>query len=135
MKASTLVDQQQNQDVFDLSMKKTKSWVKELHDSDEAIVKSLLKQLKTKNIKVKVAVMKTFSVLAMVLQDKLEKYLPQIIPNIEQSIHENNNDLLTFSLSILQYTFRISESGGYSKTAQTSCELISKILTQALNHS
>jgi len=58
----------------------------------------LLKQLKTKNVKVKVTVMKTFSVLAMVLQGDLEKYLAQIIPNIESSVHENNNDLLTYSL-------------------------------------
>lgn len=48
----------------------------------DVIVKTLLKQYQTKNIKVKIAVIKTFSVVALMMQNELEKYLSQIVPII-----------------------------------------------------
>ena len=39
------------------------------------------------------------------MEDQLENYLSQILPHIEQSVNENNNDLLLYSLAILKYAF------------------------------
>jgi hypothetical protein len=64
-----------------------------------------LKQYNTKNLKVKVEITNTLSILAPLMEDQLENYLSQILPHIEQSVNENNNDLLLYSLAILKYAF------------------------------
>lgn len=65
----------------------------------DIIITNLLKQMSSKNdIKVRVAVMKTLSVLSMIMLDELEKYYSRFIPHIKQSAVENNNDLITNSL-------------------------------------
>jgi hypothetical protein len=40
------------------------------------------------------------------MQGELENYLGQMIPLIHQSLDDNNNDILTYSLTILQQGFR-----------------------------
>jgi hypothetical protein len=57
------------------------------------------------DIKVRVAVMKTFSVLAMVMLDSLEKYYERLIPHMEAAALDGNNDLITYSLNILHLAF------------------------------
>ena len=87
-------------------MKRNKSsWVEQIEESFPAMIKHLLKQLKSKNNKVKVSAMKTFAELAT-MQTDLEKYLPQLICHIQQSLTDGNNDLITYSLSILKQFFR-----------------------------
>ena len=61
--------------------------------------------------------MKTLSVLAQIMQDDLDQYMPNIIGQIEQSIKEANNDLLTYSLAILKHAFRNTDLGMSSQTA------------------
>lgn len=78
--------------------------------------------------------MKTFSVLALVTQSNLEANLNEIIPHIEQSIHEKNNDLMTYSLSIFYYSFRQKNDMISSETAQTQSSKINTILMEALKH-
>jgi len=53
---------------------------------------------KTKNIQVKVSIMKTFSTLAMIIPDEMEKSLGSIIEYMEKSMDEGNNDLILYSL-------------------------------------
>ena len=60
--------------------------------------------------------------------------MPNIINHIESSINLANNDLLTYSLSILKYAFRHTDPGLTSNTAQEECKRICSFLTQALSH-
>lgn len=55
----------------------------EMEGKYDQIFTLLLKQMTNKNdIKVRVAVMKTFSVLALVMLDSLEKYYDRLIPHM-----------------------------------------------------
>ena len=60
---------------------------------------SLLKQLNSKNaIEVRVAVMKTLSVLSQIMLQELEKYYGKVIPFIQESAGEGNNELISHGL-------------------------------------
>jgi hypothetical protein len=97
-------------------------------------VKNLIKQLKSKNIKVKVEVMKTFGELVM-MEESHERCLVSLAPFIQNTINEGNNDMITYSLAILKQAFRYSEPERISVTAQNDSEGFGKFLSQALEHS
>jgi hypothetical protein len=65
-------------------------------------------------LKVKVEITNTLAVLAPLMDESMEGYLAQILPHIEQSVGENNNDLILHGLAILKYAF----SRDRSDTAQ-----------------
>jgi hypothetical protein len=88
---------------------------------------------KTKNIQVKVSIMKTFSTLAMIVPDEMEKSLGSIIEYMEKSMDEGNNDLILYSLQIMKYTFR--KKGVASMSAQNYSKRITNFLSLALDHS
>ena len=71
-----------NSQTPNLKMEKRKSYLADVENHYATIVKTLLKQYQTKNIKVKIAVMKTLSVVALMMQNDLENYLDQIVPII-----------------------------------------------------
>jgi len=111
MKASIKIDDSANQG-FDLALIKTRSYRDTIDDFYPDIVSNLIKQYQNKNLRVKVAIMKTFSILVMLMpQDKLEQHLSKIIDEIVKSTSEGNNDLFTHSLSILKTSFRNSDPG------------------------
>lgn len=72
------------------------------------IIKNLVKQLKSKNIKVKVQAMKSFAQLS-VMEESHEKFLSLVIPYIQASISEANNDMIVYSLLILKEAFKYDE--------------------------
>lgn len=88
---------------------------------------------KTKNIQVKVSIMKTFSTLAMIVPDEMEKSMGSIIEYMEKSMDEGNNDLILYSLQIMKYTFR--KKGMASMSAQNYSKRITNFLSLALDHS
>lgn len=97
------------------------------------IIQMLAKQYgKTKNIQVKVSIMKTFSTLAMIIPDEMEKSLGSIIEYMEKSMDEGNNDLILYSLQIMKYTFR--KKGMASMSAQNYSKRITNFLEKALDH-
>ena len=70
----------QNSQAPSLSLEKKRSFSAEVEGHYDTIVKQLLKQYSTKNIKVKVAVIKTMSVVTLIMQNELEKHLGAIVP-------------------------------------------------------
>ena len=50
--------------------------------------------------------MKSLAEFAHVNQEKLEENFPKILPYIEASVEENNNDMISQSLVILRNVFR-----------------------------
>lgn len=68
------------------------------------IHKNLFKQFKSKNIKVKVATMKTYADLSNLKETP--QFLSQIMPYIQSSVKESNNDLIIHSLAVLKQAFR-----------------------------
>lgn len=113
---------------------KVSQYEEQINNIYPTIIKNLLKQFKSKNIKVKVSTMKTISVLAMVLPSNLESHLSSITPHIQCSIYEANNDLINFSLSILKQAFRQTDASQVSSTAKREHSLVTKFLNEALNH-
>lgn len=97
-------------------------------------MKKLIKQYSTKNIKVKIAVIKTLSVVTLIMQNELEKHLSQIVPIIYQTLSDNNNDILTYALNILQQGFKNTDPVLASQVAQAECEQISKFLLATMAH-
>lgn len=147
IKASVVVDQsaassdmhapsliKQNSKAPKLQLEKQRSFAVDVVGHYDKIVKQLLKQYSSKNIKVKIAVIKTLSVVALIMQDELERHLASIIPIIYQSLGDNNNDILTYSLSILQQGFRSTNPQSVSQVAQKECEQISKFLLSTMSH-
>jgi hypothetical protein len=79
----------------------------DLDNKYQVIIDSLLKQLNSKNaIEVRIAVMKTLSVLSQIMLAKLEDYYGQAIPYIQESAAEGNNDLISHGLQVLKQAFR-----------------------------
>lgn len=117
-----------------LSIEKKRSFTADAEGQYDAIVAKLIKQYNTKNIKVKIAVIKTLSVVTLIMQNELEKHLGQIVPIIYQTLSDSNNDILTFALNILQQGFRNTDPVLASQVAQAECESISKFLLATMAH-
>lgn len=62
--------------------------------------------MKSKNLAVRVEIMKALSIFAYVLPGGLEENLEKILPYIDASIEEGNNDMILHSLMTLRYAFR-----------------------------
>lgn len=123
-----------NKKDFSIALRKMKSDREELGEALlSSIIRNLIKQLKSKNIKVKIEVMKTFVELAQ-MEESHEKYLASLAPYIQGSIAEGNNDMISYSLAILKQAFRYSEPDKISVTAQSGSEGFGNYLCQCLEH-
>jgi len=60
----------------------------------------------SKNLSVRIEIMKSISVFAYLLPEGLEENLIKILPYIDASIEENNNDMILHSLMTLRYAFK-----------------------------
>jgi hypothetical protein len=79
----------------------------ELAELVPTIIDSLLKQLKSKNLKVRVTVMNTLAQLAHALHARLEPYFEKMLPELESNMKESQSyDLLLDTLTILRRLFR-----------------------------
>lgn len=75
------------------------------------IVDSLIKQLKSKNVKVRVAVMHTLSHLASSAGATLDQHFAKLLPELEKAMSETQGyDLILDTLSILRKLFRGSRN-------------------------
>jgi hypothetical protein len=63
--------------------KRVHPFASQAQDLYPQIIKNLLKQYNTKNLKVKVEITNTISILAPLMEDKIENYLSLILPHIE----------------------------------------------------
>ena len=96
------------------------------------IVDSLIRQLKSKNVKVRVAVMHTLSHLASVAGATLDHHFAKILPELEKAMSETQGyDLILDTLSILKKLFRGSKN---CLSYQQNYQRIQAIIIQALNH-
>ena len=82
---------------------------------------------KSKSQKVKVASMKTFAAIAQA-HGKTDDYLEEILPFIEATSDEQNNDLIFNCLEILKQAFKNTEPEKVSVTAQNQSQRISAYL-------
>ena len=71
------------------SLLRQRSSTDELADLVPVIIDSLLKQLNSKNNKVRVTVMNTLASLAHALHSKLEPYFSKILPELEKNMKEH----------------------------------------------
>lgn len=89
------------------SLVRTRSSTDELLDLVPRIITSLIKQLKSKNIKVRITVMKTLATLAHSLHSKLANHFSLMLPELEKAMNETQGyDLILDSLVILRRLFR-----------------------------
>ena len=89
------------------SLVRQRSNIDSLHELIPSIIDSLLKQLKSKNLKVRVAVMNTFAVLAHALHARLESQFGKMIGAFEKNMQETQSyDILLDTLTILRRLFR-----------------------------
>lgn len=70
------------------SLERSKSTVDALSDLIPLIVDGLIKQLKSKNLKVRISVMNTLSAMAHTLHSKLEPYFNKMLPEFEKAMDE-----------------------------------------------
>lgn len=80
------------------------------------IIESLLTQLKSKNMKVRVTVMDTLAQLTHALHQRLEPYFERILPELEHNMKETQSyDLLLDTLTILRRFFRAKTDSSQGK--------------------
>ena len=133
MKASIKIDD--STIAVDQGILKTKSYRDSINEFYPTIVNNLIKQYQCKSIRVKVTIMKTFSILVMLMpQNKLEEHLGSIMNEIVKSVSESNNDLITHSLSILKTAFKNSSPQNISVTANRDSGKIANFLQEALKN-
>jgi hypothetical protein len=78
------------------------------------IIDALVKQLKSKNLKVRIEVMHTLAQLAHALHAKLGPYFNKMLPEFEKAMDETSGyDLILDTLLVLRRMFRSSSEGGY----------------------
>lgn len=89
------------------SLERTRSTTDALSDLIPLIVDGLVKQLKSKHLKVRIAVMHTLSQMAHTLHSKLEPYFYKMLPEFEKAMDETQGyDLILDTLLILRRLFR-----------------------------
>lgn len=85
-----------------------------------------------KNVAVKGEVMKSLAEFAHVNGEKLEENFSKILPYIDASVEENNNDMISQSLVILKNVCRNDEPIMLSQKAQENSQRIAVFLSKAL---
>ena len=118
------------------SLMRQRSSTDELAELVPMIVDSLLKQLKSKNLKVRVSVMATMSQLAHCLHEKLEPYFPKMIPDFEKNLNETSSyDLILDTLSVMRRMFRSKSQSKQRSTVFTEhFKKIMEFIMKALGH-
>ena len=92
-------------------MERSKSSIAALSDIIPLIVDNLVKQLKSKNLKVRIAVMHTLAQLAQSLHSRLDQHFNKMLPELEKAMEETQGyDLILDTLAILRRLFRGSSS-------------------------
>ena len=130
--ASLKIDER-TRDSFKTKMVKHRSYTEDLNDDYATITKNLIKQASHKNQSVKIKVMKSMSLLAVLLKDQVEDHLKDMAKHIFLLGEENNQELLTYSLQILQTGFRNTNNETYlSAVANDEQENLNKFLEQTL---
>lgn len=78
------------------------------------IIDALIKQLKSKNLRVRTEVMHTLAALAHTLHSKLGPHFPKLLPEFEKAMGETQGyDIILDTLAVLRRVFRGSESLGH----------------------
>ena len=116
------------------SMTRQKSYAGQINDLTDAIIGQLIKELKSKNLKVRIACLKTLSSLSLAVQFHLDTHFEAILPELEKTMEETQSyEPLLETLRILRRLFR---STPYLKRANYHqfAENIEGILLFALNH-
>ena len=89
------------------SLERQRSSTDALADLVPLIVDSLIKQLKSKNLKVRVAVMRTIAQMTQTLHSKLEPFFGRMLEHFEKAMDEvQGYDLILDTLVILRRLFR-----------------------------
>lgn len=89
------------------SLERSRSTTDALAGLIPLIVDGLVKQLKSKNLKVRNSVMHTLAQLAHTLHSKLEPFFAKMLPEFEKAMDESQGyDLILDTLLILRRLFR-----------------------------
>lgn len=96
------------------------------------IIESLVRQLRSKNLKVRIAVMHALAQMAHTLHSKLDAFFPKMLPEFEKVMDETQGfDLVLDTLLILRRIFR---GNGTFANYQQNHERILNIIKRALHH-
>lgn len=116
------------------SMTRAKSYTGQINDFSTQIIQQLTKQLKSKNLKVRIATLRTLSALSLSIQFQLDSHFELILPELENTMEESQSfEPLLESLRILRRLFR-SRPAGKQANFYAFAENIQGLLLFALNH-
>ena len=105
-----------------------------VEDMSTPIVTSLVKQLKHKNLKVRIAALSTLSCLALTIQEKLDAHFDLIFPELVKTIDETQSyEPILNALKVLRRLFR-SYKPTMNANFRNSFNEIKSLLVKALNH-
>jgi hypothetical protein len=117
------------------SLVRQRSSIGALSDLVPVIIDSLLKQTKSKNMKVRVSGMHTISSLAHVLHSKLEPCFDKLLPEFEKNMKETSSyELILDTLTVLRRLFRSTGSYNSNSSFHVNYQKVMNIVMEALNH-
>jgi hypothetical protein len=81
-------------------------------EASSLIVSTLIKELKSKNLKVRIQIYNTFSNLALALQFDMDKHFAEVLPEIEKTVTESQSyEPLLAALRMMRRLFRSKPFG------------------------
>jgi cullin-associated NEDD8-dissociated protein 1 len=105
-----------------------------LGDMAQTIVKALVKQMKNKNLKVRIAALSTLACLALSIQDKLDAHFDVVFPELKKAIEETQSfEPMLNALLVLRRLFR-AHTPGTPAAFHNHVDDIKNFLVSALNH-
>jgi hypothetical protein len=115
------------------SLIKAKSVIDEIYGLVPSIIGGLTKQLRsTKNLKVKIAVMQTFTSLSHVMHMQTAPHFGQFLPDIEKIVNEGAYELVLDSLTVMRRLFKTDKT--MFPHFQEHFRAIQQIIIKALSH-
>ncbi len=116
------------------SLKHQSSNASVLAGASGTIVSCLLKELKSKNLKVRIQIFTTLSNLALALQFDMDKHFADILPEIEKTVQESQSyEPLLAALRMMRRLFR-SKPFGAKACFLAETDRIVKVLKASLQH-
>ena len=137
---STII-QESNQSL-DLELSHQSSLVRQRSNVDELgeflpqIIDQLLKQLKSKNLKVRATTMNTLASLAHSLHDRLEPFFTKMLPDFEKNINETTSyELILDTLIVMRRMFRSKvTTKAQGNQLQQHYKKVLELMAKVMNH-
>ena len=111
------------------SISREKSYNIQIHDASAKIIKALIKQIKSKSLKVRISTFQCIGELSRAIQFRLDTHIPELFPELYNTINETTSfEPFIESLKILRRLFRTYTLGTKCNFMEHNNEILNMLI-------